>query len=84
MTDTVLLAVLALAAGYVLGRVRPAHRVSDWAHWQRYSRARRGVRWWAARLVLSAENLALIALLALHPVKTARAWRHRNETQETR
>ena len=30
--------VAALAGGYFLGRWRPAHRASDWAHWELYGK----------------------------------------------
>lgn len=60
------LAVLAvLAAGYVIGRYRPAHRVSDWAHWQRYGTPPTGARYWAVWAVLSAES---IGWLITHPM----------------
>lgn len=66
----------ALAIGYALGRYRPARRVSDWAHWQRYGRRPRGLRYAATWTVLSADD---IAWLITHPVKGWHAWRHRND-----
>jgi hypothetical protein len=70
-------ALVSLAVGYLLGRCRPAQRVSDWANWQVISHAdRRGVRWWLVWLVCSAEN---IGWLATHPVQGVHAWRHRND-----
>ena len=67
----------ALAVGYALGRYRPAHRASDWANWQRYDRSlrRHSTRWWAASMVLSAEN---IGWLITHPVQGWDTWKHRN------
>ncbi|MFF1284393.1 hypothetical protein ACFVY4_27075 [Streptomyces sp. NPDC058299] len=66
-----------LAAAYGLGRVRPAHRASDWANWQAYSTRRpTGLRYAAMSVVLSAENLTW---LVCHPVQGARAWQHRND-----
>ncbi|MGV2914681.1 hypothetical protein [Streptomyces alfalfae] len=81
---TPLAAALALlAAGYALGRYRPAHRASDWAHWQTYGKQqpRRNVRWWIVFVVLSAENLGW---LLLHPVKGWHAWKHRNDPSPPR
>ncbi|MEU5608418.1 hypothetical protein AB0H03_06620 [Streptomyces sparsogenes] len=74
MRELVAAAVL-LAAGYALGRWRPGRRASDWANWQRYKRPA-GPRWWAVWAVLSVEN---IGWLIAHPIKGARAWRHRND-----
>jgi hypothetical protein len=75
---TTVLTLAALVAGYAVGRARFGHRVSDWAHWQTYGArpARRGLRWCAVWLVLSAENFGW---LIAHPVKGLRAWRHRND-----
>ncbi|MFE9850281.1 hypothetical protein ACFYPN_15925 [Streptomyces sp. NPDC005576] len=71
-----LIAATALAAGYGLGRYRPAHRASDWANWQRYGTRRpTRVRRWAVWTVLSVEN---IGWLLTHPVQGWDAWRHRN------
>ncbi|WP_445520499.1 hypothetical protein [Streptomyces sp. NEAU-174] len=76
-------AAVLLAAGYVLGRWRPARRASDWVNWKKYhpSARRNGPVWWAAWLVLSAEN---IGWLIAHPIQGARAWRHRNDPPPTR
>lgn len=67
-----------LAAGYALGRARPAHRASDWANWQKYDSAlrRRRARWWTVFVILSAENLTW---LLLHPARGWHAWQHRND-----
>ena len=73
---TLTLAVLAaLAAGYVIGRYRPAHRASDWANWQSYGKRPTGARYWAMYAVLSAET---IGWLTAHPVQGWDAWKHRN------
>ncbi|MGW5003255.1 hypothetical protein ACWEP8_37005 [Streptomyces hydrogenans] len=76
MTTTI--AVTALAAGYVLGRARLGHRTSNWAHWLMYGRrlTRKDWRWWAAQPVFLVE---IAALLAAHPIRTATAWKHRND-----
>lgn len=72
-----LITAVALAAGYGLGRYRPARRASDWANWQRYSTRRpTGVRRWAVWTVLSAEN---IGWLLAHPAQGWDAWRHRHD-----
>ncbi|MFE6225450.1 hypothetical protein [Streptomyces sp. NPDC057854] len=80
MTQTALAAVaLALAAGYLTGRIRPGHRASDWAHWLTYRQnpvTRREWRWWAAQAVFAVE---IAALLATHPRRTLHNWRHRND-----
>lgn len=73
MTALVWLALV--AAGYVLGRVQPARRISDWANWQKHARPT-GLRYAAVWTVLSAEN---ISWLIAHPIRGARAWRHRND-----
>lgn len=68
-------ACVALVLGYTLGRLRPARRASDWAARESYRHpigARRAAVW----LLLSAEN---IALLATHPVRGWHAWQHRND-----
>lgn len=67
-----------LAAGYALGRYQPARRTSDWANWQKYDQSIRphSARWWAAFVVLSAENLSR---LLLHPRQGWNAWKHRND-----
>lgn len=38
-------AAVLLAAGYALGRWRPARRASDWANWKKYRPVLNGVRW---------------------------------------
>lgn len=74
---TLTLAILAtLAAGYGLGRWRPAHRVSNWAYRQRWGKRPTGARYWATYTVLSAEN---IGWLIAHPVQGWGAWKHRND-----
>lgn len=65
-----------IAAGYGIGRYRPARRTTDWAHWHRYGTRPAGLRYAAVWTVLSAENLGW---LIAHPVKGARAWQHRND-----
>lgn len=78
MTD--LLAVTALlAAGYALGRYRPAHRASSWAHWLFYGTdrpTRRDPRWWLAQTVFLAE---IVVLLTTRPRQTLHPWKHRND-----
>ncbi|MFF7795578.1 hypothetical protein [Streptomyces sp. NPDC007991] len=67
-----------LAAGYALGRYRPAHRLSDWAHWQKYDRTmrRHSARWWVVYVLLSVENLTQVAAwLVRNPRKAWHAWR---------
>lgn len=79
MTVTAAAAALALvAAGYTLGRLRPARRASDWANWQKYDQTmpRHSTRWWAVFVVLSTENLAW---LIAHPRQGWQAWKHRND-----
>lgn len=75
---TALIALTGLAVGYALGRYRPAHRMSDWAHWQTYGKAqeRRTARWWTVWAVISAEE---IGWLLRHPTRTGHAWKHRND-----
>lgn len=75
---TALLIAAAAVAGYLLGRVRPAHRASDWAAWQFIGRPvrRSSWRWWAAQPIFAAE---IARLLILQPRQTARAWRARND-----
>lgn len=68
-----------LLAGYGIGRWRPAHRASDWAHWLAYRTTavtRRDWRWWLAQPVYAAE---IARMLLLRPRATVRAWRHRND-----
>jgi len=69
-------ALAVLAAGYVLGRLRPARRISDWAHWHRYGKRPTGLRYAAVWTVLSAEN---IGWLLAHPVQGHRALKHQND-----
>lgn len=68
-----------LAAGYALGRWQPLRRLSDWANWQRWGRRPTGLRRAAVWTVLTAENLAW---MAVHPRQTYRAWRDRNTPPE--
>ena len=69
---TALAVLAALAAGYGLGRYRPWLRLGDWANWQ--------VRFRLARWNSRPREAALFALLlATAPVRTVRAWRHRND-----
>jgi len=67
-----------LAAGYAVGRYRPARRASDWAHWQTYGtrQPHRNARWWAVWTILSVENLGW---LVVHPRQGWQAWKHRND-----
>jgi hypothetical protein len=65
-----------LAAGYALGRYRPAQRASDWANRQRYGHRPTGLRYAAMWTLLSAENLGW---LLAHPRQGWHAWRHRND-----
>lgn len=77
MTTLMLLTVL--LAGYGLGRIRPAHRASDWAirlAGRRPAVTRRDYRWWLAQPVYAAQ---IIVLLATQPRTTLRAWRTRND-----
>ncbi|MCX5000907.1 hypothetical protein [Streptomyces longwoodensis] len=73
-----MLGLAVLTVGYALGRYRPLHRASDWAHWQTsgHPPTRRTRRWWTVFIILSAENLAW---LAMHPVPAWQAWQHRND-----
>ena len=76
MTELLATALL-LAAGYGLGRYRPAHRTSDWAYRQRWAKHRpTGARYWVMYTVNSIEN---IGWLIAHPVKGWHAWQHRND-----
>ena len=78
LTAAALGVLVGIGAGYTLGRIKPAHRASDWANWQKYDQSIRkhSVRWWAVFVILSAENLTWIAL---HPVQARQAWKHRND-----
>ncbi|MEV6569962.1 hypothetical protein [Streptomyces sp. NPDC051577] len=72
------LAAAALLAGYLIGRTRPAQRVSDWAErltWRRPSVTRREWRWWAAQPVYACQ---IAVLLATQPRHTVHAWRTRH------
>jgi hypothetical protein len=74
-----LFAAAALAAGYALGRIRPAHRASDWAHWLPYSTppvTRRNYRFWLAQPVYAAE---IARMFVTGPRRTVHLWRHRND-----
>jgi hypothetical protein len=67
----------ALAAGYALGRIKPAARASSWAHWLMYDRpTRRQPVWWVAQVVFLCE---IAVMLATRPRDFARAWLHRND-----
>ena len=78
LTVIAVTAAVVLPAGYLLGRARPARRVSDWANWQKYDQSmhRNSPRWWAVFVVLSAENLGW---LAAHPIQGWDCWKHRND-----
>lgn len=78
MPDLLALAAV-LAAGYGLGRWRPARRASDWASWLPYSRppvTRRHIRWWLAQPVYAAQ---IVLMLLLEPRATIHNWRHRHD-----
>lgn len=71
--------VAALAAGYALGRIKPAARASSWAHWLFYGAdrpTRRDPRWWLAQAVFLGE---ISVMLVTRPRDFAHAWRHRND-----
>lgn len=70
---TALLLAVAVVAGYLTGRTRPAHRLSDWAAWQTRPT---GVRFAAVYTIRSVEN---IGWLLAHPVQGWRAWQTRND-----
>lgn len=78
LTAIAVTAAVALPAGYILGRVQPARRASDWANWKKYDSNLRSnrLRWWAVFVVLSIENLGW---LLAHPVQGWHAWKHRND-----
>ncbi|WP_329309365.1 hypothetical protein [Streptomyces microflavus] len=69
-------ALAALTAGYALGRYKPLHRISDWAHWHRYGKRPTGPRRWAVYAVLSAE---VLGWSVAHPAQGWAAWKHRND-----
>lgn len=74
-----LLYAVLLAAGYALGRIKPAARASSWAHWLFVGTdrpTRRHVRWWLAQVVFLGE---IVVLLSTRPRQTVHAWRHRND-----
>jgi hypothetical protein len=74
-----LLLAAALAAGYLLGRARPARALSSWAErlpWQRPAITRRHWQWWAAQPVYAVQ---IAVLLATRPRASVRAWRTRND-----
>ncbi len=76
---TIALIANALILGYTLGRWRPAHRASDWAHWLMYRTprvTRRDWHWWAAQSVYACE---IAVMLATRPRATVHAWRHRHD-----
>lgn len=75
MRYLLLAAAAAVLVGYVVGRVRPALRLANWAAWKAYG-TRKGACWRIAWLVLQAEALLWIAC---HPIQTRDAWRHRND-----
>lgn len=65
---TVLLAVLALAAGYALGRIRPYDRLAEWVNWQ--------LRFHLERWQSRPRQVILFTLLVLtDPMNTFAAWR---------
>lgn len=68
-----LLLAATLAAGYLLGRTRPARALSDWAAWQTRPRRLRYAAVWTIR---SVEN---IGWLIAHPVQGWHAWQTRND-----
>lgn len=68
-----------LAAGYILGRLKPCARASSWAHWLFFGTrrpTRRQTLWWLAQAVFLCE---IIVLLATRPRATVHAWKHRND-----
>lgn len=65
----------AVVLGYILGRLRPAHRASDWANWELCQRPT-GVRRAVVSVLLGIEAAVLITL---HPVRCWRVWKHRND-----
>lgn len=71
-----LVASVSLGVGYLLGRARVGHRLSDWAAWQSIGKKPTGWRYAATWTVLSAEN---IGWLITPPVRGWHAWKHRND-----
>ncbi|MCB5168029.1 hypothetical protein LG634_24780 [Streptomyces bambusae] len=70
---TGLLLAVAVVAGYLAGRARPARRASDWARWQTRPT---GLRYAAVWTIFSAEDLVW---LATHPGRARQAWRARHD-----
>ncbi|MGX9921768.1 hypothetical protein ACWIG4_18160 [Streptomyces sp. NPDC002248] len=75
MIVLLLLAALVLAAGYGLGRWRPAHRLDDWAVWQRFG----PLTGWRRRAVWVVSSVGNLTWIAAHPRRSVHAWRHRND-----
>ncbi|MFJ3949012.1 hypothetical protein ACIPXV_02935 [Streptomyces libani] len=73
-----LLAAVALAAGYTLGRVRLGTRAFDWADrtGAMPEITRRTVRWWLTQPVFA---VVILGLFIAEPRRAAHAWRHRND-----
>lgn len=74
-------AAVLLVVGYLLGRVRLGHRLSDWAAWQSVGARPTGWRFIVMFTVLSAEDLGW---LIAHPVQGVHAWKHRNDPPPAR
>ncbi|MFD7541279.1 MULTISPECIES: hypothetical protein [unclassified Streptomyces] len=71
-TMLALVALNILAAGYLLGRLRPYVRLADWTNWQLTCHRDR----WLTR----PRQVALLGLLLLtDPVNTISAWRNSQE-----
>lgn len=65
-------ALMALAAGYALGRVRPYDRLAEWTNWQ--------LRFHLDRWQSRPRQAGLLLLLILtDPLNTFRAWRKPRE-----
>lgn len=72
------------ALGYAAHCIRPLQRLNIWAWDQVYRRSRelregpapRRPGWWAAQAVFAVE---IAGLLVVHPRRTVRQWRHRND-----
>jgi hypothetical protein len=78
---TALVIAAALAAGYLLGRLRPIYRAVRWANWEACGSRPTGIRLPVVWALLTAENLAVIAT---HPVGSWHAWQHRHDPPLTR
>lgn len=65
---TVALILLALAAGYALGRARPYDRLSEWVNWQLRFHLDR----WSSR---PRQILLMVLLILTDPLNTFTAWR---------